>query len=117
MSLVHTLDTPVLVGDLSSNVTVSALKLVSISINFEDVYVNNGTAILSICLIDPVSGYPVNIVYQNETALSIAQAIQAQAGAQIFSLLVADGKLPAGSVADTSDTSVDTAPLKLVATR
>src|SRR5690242_17959659 len=102
MSLRYTLETPIMVGDLTSSIKVSSLKLVSVSVNYEDVYTKGGTAVLSICLVDPDSGYPVNVVYQDASALEMAQTIEAQIGAELFQKLIADRKLPAGTLSDTS---------------
>ena len=100
MALIYTLSTPITIGDFNNSINVSSLKLVSISINYEDVYSKNGTAVLSICLADPVTGYPCNVVYQDATALQMAQTIEAQVGAELFRKLIADGKLPQGVLAD-----------------
>jgi hypothetical protein len=108
MSLIYTLTTPITIGDLTSSLTVSSLKLTSISLNFEDAYTQDGIAVLSICLADPVSGYPVNVVYQDASALSMAQTIEAQIGAELFQKLIVDGKLPAGTLADTVATTTTT---------
>ena len=105
MSLIYNLNPTISVGDLNKSITVSSLKLTSISLNYQDVYSKNGTAILSICLVDPVSNYPVNVVYQDASALSMAQTIEAQIGAELFQKLIADGKLPAGTLADTASTT------------
>ena len=109
MSLIYTLNPAVNVGDLSRSITVNSLKLISISINYEDVYAKNGEAVLSICLADPVTGYPINVVYQDASALSMAQTIEAQIGAELFAKLIADGKLPAGSLSDSAAANITTA--------
>ena len=108
MSLIYTLNSPITVGDINSSITVSSLKLVSISVNFEDEYTKNDIAVLSICLCDPVSGYPLNVVYQDASALSMAQTIEAQTGAELFQKLIADDKLPAGTLSES--TSTDSQP-------
>ena len=110
MSLIYTLTAPIQVGDLTSRINVSSLKLVSVSLNYEDCYVSDGTAVLSVCLVDPVTGYPVNVVYQDASALQMAQTIEAQIGAELFAKLIADGKLPAGSLTDTGITPAPTTP-------
>lgn len=100
MSSVYTLTTPIQIsaGDLTSSTTVASLQLSAISINFDPAYVSAGTAVLSICLVDPVSMYPVNCIYQDASALQMAQAIESQIGAELFDKLIADGKLPPGSI-------------------
>lgn len=108
MALLYTLNPPITVGDFANSITVNSLKLVSISINYEDVYTKNGTAILSICLADPTTGYPMNIVYQDASALQMAQTIEAQIGAELFQKLIADSKLPAGTLSDTGTPTIST---------
>jgi hypothetical protein len=98
MSLVYTLNPPIQVGDLTKAITVSSLKLVSVAINYEDAYTKNGKAVLSICLADPISGYPLNVVYEDASALDMARTIEGQVGAELFQKLIADGKLPAGTL-------------------
>lgn len=101
MGLLYTLTDPVKVGDLQQSIPVSSLQLVSISINYEPAHADQGTAILSINLIDPVSKYPVNIVYQDASALAMARLIESQIGPEILLKLANDGKLPAGTISTT----------------
>jgi hypothetical protein len=110
MSLRYKLTSPVNVGDLAQSIQVSELKLVSISLNYTDVYTKANEAILSVCMIEPSTGYPVNVVYQDASALSMARTIEAQIGAEIFQKLAADGKLPAGTLSTVADPET-TSPL------
>ncbi len=100
MSLIYTLTPSISVGDLTKQTTISSLKLISISINYEDAYTNNGEAVLSVCLADPVSGYPVNVVYRDASALQLAQMIEAQIGPEILLKLSADGRIPPGTLSN-----------------
>lgn len=101
MSFIYTLTTPITVGDFSNSITIKSLKLTSISLNFEDAYSKQGTAILSICLVDPDTGYPVNVVYQDPSALTTAQTIEGQIGEELFQKMIADSKLPPGTLTTT----------------
>ena len=98
MSLLYTLTTPITVGDMQHQTTISSLKLVSVSLNFEDYYTEQGHAVLSICLAEATNGYPVNVMYQDASALTMAKIIEDQIGQEIFDKLVADSRLPAGNV-------------------
>jgi hypothetical protein len=98
MALLFTLATPVQVGDLNNQITVSSLKLISFSFNFEDEYANAGVAVLSIRLVDPVSGFPVNIVFQDKASLTMANTLETNYGQALFNKLIASGKLPAGTL-------------------
>ncbi len=110
MSLIYELTTPITVGDINSSRVVVSLQLTAISINFDPAYVSAGTAVLSICLVDPVSGYPVNVVYQDASALQMAQAIEAQIGSELFAKLIADAKLPPGTLSIVPDAPVAAEP-------
>ena len=99
MSVHYTLSSPVTVGDLTRQVNLTAFKVTSISINFEDAYTSSGEAIVSICLADVVTGYPLNFVYRDASALALAQVIEGQIGPEILLKLANEGKLPAGKVA------------------
>lgn len=110
MALVYSLSSPISVGSLNHQVSVSSLKLTSISINYQDVYANNGHAVLSVCLVDPLTNYPVNVMYQDESALEFARLVESLIGAQLFQKLQADGKLPLGALADVAPAPVVTTP-------
>jgi hypothetical protein len=100
--MIYTLATPITVGDLTNPIMVDKLELASISLNFEPVYSDKGTAILSVVLVHRASGYKVNVVYNDATALTFwttldtANSVVTQA---VFSKLTTDGKLPAGNLA------------------
>lgn len=100
--MVYKLTPPMHVGDLVGGITVDQLQLVSVSINFDTVYASKGNAILSVILLHPSSGWKHNIVYQDASALtfwnSTMDANSACSNA-IFQKLIADGKLPAGTLA------------------
>ncbi len=64
---------------------------------------------LSIRLADPVAGYPINVVYEDGSALSMVETIEGQIGTELFAKLMADGKLPAGSLSDSTAADITTA--------
>ena len=110
MSLVYQLSPPMVIGDLSKQITLTQLKLVSISVNYEDVYARKGTAVLSLCLVDTQTGYPVNVVYQDASALTMAQTIDGQIAAELLSKLQLDKRLPAGVILSTTSTALAVSP-------
>jgi hypothetical protein len=100
--MIYTLNTPITVGDLTSPITVDKLELASISINFEPIYGDKGMAYLSIVLVHRASGYKVNLVYGDATALAFWNALNTAGSVvtkAVFAKLTADGKLPAGTLA------------------
>lgn len=98
----YTLTNPVTVGDLSNPITVDKLEVASFSMNFEPTLSDNGTAVLSVVLVHRASGYTMNIVYRDASALSFWQNHSATLETDIFAKLVADSKLPAGTVNTTA---------------
>jgi hypothetical protein len=106
----YTLTTPVTVGDLSNPITVDKLEVASISMNFEPFYSDKGTAILSVVLVHRASGYKMNIVYQDASALEFWQSHSATLEADVFSMLMADGKLPAGTVSNSDAAESSSTP-------
>ncbi len=94
--MIYTLTTPQTVGDLSKPILIDKLQLYSISLTAGD-----ARPTLSIVLIHVASGYQVNVVYSDATVMTFWNAINAgnaltQAA---FQKLIADGKLPAGTLA------------------
>lgn len=110
MSLVYQLNPPIVVGDMSKQITLTQLKLVSVSVNYEDIYAKKGTAILSLCLVDTQTGYPVNFVYQDTSALTMAQTIDGQVASELFTKLQLDNKLPPGSILSATSTILAVSP-------
>lgn len=100
--MIYTLTTPITVGDLTSPITVDKLELSGVSLNFEPERTANGTAILSIVLVHRASGYKVNVVYNDATALAFWSALNTATSVvtkAVFAKLTADGKLPTGTLA------------------
>ncbi len=99
--MIYTLTMPVTVGELTNPITINQLELASVSLNFEPERSSKGTAILSIVLVHRASGYKVNVVYSDATALAFWMSLDAGASVTraLFQKLAADGKLPAGALA------------------
>jgi hypothetical protein len=100
-SRVYTLTNPITVGDLTNPITVDKLELASVSLNFEPIYADKGTAILSIVLVHRASGYNVNVVYSDATALSFWSTLNTANSLvtkSVFAKMTADNKLPAGTL-------------------
>lgn len=107
-----TLTTPGNVGTLTKPIAVSSLNVTAVSFatvpSPGQAPMPLGTGLLTVTLTDPVSGWQVTFSYQDATVLSFfAQAAPAPpsgATAQdvmaqlVFTKLIADGKLPAGTV-------------------
>jgi hypothetical protein len=92
---------PVRVGDLSQSIEVQELQLASVSVNFQNHYAKNGTAILSVVLEDLASGHKLNVVYNDADALALWQELDTIDGRitlVILNKLQADGKLPPGAI-------------------
>ena len=99
--VIYRFTNPVRVGDLSQAVNVSELRLASISLNFENYYAKNGTAVLSVVLEDAASGQKLNVVYNDAAALAFWQnldTVAANVSTTILTKLQADGKLPPGAI-------------------
>jgi hypothetical protein len=111
MAVTFTLTTPVNVGTLTSPVNVSSLAITAVSFSTTPALAPLGTAELSITLTDPVSGWQETIDYQDASVLAFfAQAAPTPAAgatmedvmaSAVFGKLIADGKLPAGSLSTT----------------
>lgn len=104
----YTLATPTTVGDLQHQTVIDKLEIASISMNFEPLYSDNGTAILSVMLVHRESGYKMNVVYSDASALAFWQAHQGTLGPDAFAKLIADSKLPAGTLSTNTDAGSET---------
>lgn len=108
MSTVFTLTNPVTTGPLSAPVTVAALEVTGVFFTTTPALAPIGTGELSVTLTETTCGWQEKIQYQDASVLAFfAQlAPTPAAGATfedvmasaIFAKLIADGKLPAGTV-------------------
>ena len=100
--MIYTLTNPMTVGDFANPILIDKLELASVSLNFEPFYSDKGTAMFSIVLVHRASGYKVNVVYSDATALSFWTNLNTAGSVvtkSVFTKLTADGKLPAGTLA------------------
>ncbi len=105
----YVLNPTVVVGDFANQITVTELRLVAFSFNFQKSYTDASKAVMSIMLADQNDDFHVSFTYEDAQALAFAQAINTadfstvSLTEQIFSKLqtVADSEgktLPPGSI-------------------
>lgn len=120
MPTVFTLTTPVTVGDLSNPRIVTALAITSIWFTTTPDLAPGGTGELDITLTETTNGWQETITYRDASVLAFfgqpaptlpsgATYEDVMAGA-VFSKLIADGKLPPGTVATVADAPPATPP-------
>jgi hypothetical protein len=97
--ITFTLDTPITVGSLSSQVTVSTLQLTAVTYSSTPALAPLGTATLDLTLTDPVSGFQEVINYQDSSVLTLWGSFGDQIAEAVFAKLVADGRLAPGTAA------------------
>ena len=93
------------IGDLENQITIDRLRVVAISFNRQASHVADNTVVLSILLEHPASGWTHNVVYEGAAALAEARLINTgnftgkSLHTRILEKLLADGKIPAGTIA------------------
>ena len=112
MAVIFTLETPVNVGTLTDPVTVSALRVTSVWFSTTPQLAPIGAAELDITLTETTNGWQETITYKDASVLEFfaQSAPTPPAGATyedvmaaaVFSKLIADGKLPAGTLSSAS---------------
>ena len=112
MSTVFTLTTPSNVGSIGSPVTVAALAITGVSYTSTPKMAPIGTGQLVITLTETTNGWQETIRYADATVISFlataavapptGAAFSDVVSAAIFAKLIADGKLPAGTVTTTA---------------
>jgi hypothetical protein len=112
MSTIYTLTTPVTLGGLGSPVTVAALAITSVWFTTTPALAQIGTGELDITLTETTNGWQEVVNYRNASVLTFfAQVAPAPpAGATVedvmcgllFTKLIADGKLPPGTITNTA---------------
>jgi hypothetical protein len=118
MSTVFTLTAPVTVGDLSNPRTVTALAITSIWFTTTPDLAPGGTGELDITLTETTNGWQETITYRDASVLAFfgqpaptlpsgATYEDVMSGA-VFAKLIADGKLPPGTVATVANASTVT---------
>jgi hypothetical protein len=104
-----TLTTPVNVGTLTAPVVVSALQVTGVWFSTTPQLAPIGAAELEITLTDPVSGWQQTVTYNDDSVPAFfalpapvpptGATYQSVMAAAVFGKLVADGKLPPGTLA------------------
>lgn len=100
----YTLTTPITLGTLANPVTVSSLELTTLQYTSTPALAPIGTGTLAVTLTDPKTGAQESIAYQDASVLALWQTIGDTIAQAIFAKLIADGKLPAGTLATVADT-------------
>ena len=106
--VIFTLATPVNVGTLTAPINVSSLAITAIYFSTTPAIAPLGTAELSITLTDPASGWQETVSYLDASVPTFftqpaptpdpGATMEDVMAATVFSKLIADGKLPAGSL-------------------
>jgi hypothetical protein len=103
----YTLTTPFVIGDLQHQVTIDALELASVAINFEPFYADQGTAVLSLVFVHRDTNgnvdWRTNTVYDADASalqfwLNLDTASNTVTKA-VFNKMFTDGRIPAGTLA------------------
>jgi hypothetical protein len=117
MPVIFNLTTPVNVGTLTQPVVVSSLKVTSVWFSTTPDLAPLGAAELSITLTDPASGWQETIDYKDASVpVFFAQSAPTPPtgttyedvmAVAVFMKLIADGKLPAGSLSTPATPTPD----------
>jgi hypothetical protein len=93
--MIYTLTNPITVGDLNHSIIIDALQVESLSITC-----NQQKPVLSVILVHPASGYQLNVVYTDATALAFWDAVNSGSVLEraTFERLMKDNKLPQGTL-------------------
>lgn len=81
-------------------VAVDHLEICSISLNFEPERADKGKAVLSVMFVHRPTNFKHNEVYDDATALEFWQTNGAALERAVMQKLIADGKLPEGTVVE-----------------
>jgi hypothetical protein len=104
MTTTYTLTTPISLGSITSPIRVTSLQLTTVNYSSTPALAPIGTGTLSLTLTDPASGYQEQIDYQDADVLAMWASIGDTIANAVFAKLIADGKLPAGTVSTTTTT-------------
>jgi hypothetical protein len=94
----YTLATPVNVGGLTDPVSVTSLVITGIKYSSTPPLAQLGASTLEVTLTDPITGRQFVIAYQDATAGDVWGDVGADFATAVFAKLLADGKIPAGTV-------------------
>lgn len=105
----YTFTTPIMIQTgLSSSLTVKSVQVTAMNYNQTPALAQLGTGVLDITLTDPDTGWQETISYRDSSVLTFWQSAVTPAQGEtfadltavaVFDKLVADRKLPAGTVA------------------
>ena len=103
MPRTFTLTTPLTVASSlgGASITVTSLQITSLWYTSTPGVAPLGTGELEITLTDPATGWQETISYQDVSDLTLWQAIGDNMAQALFTKLIADGKLPDGTVSAT----------------
>ena len=99
-----TFTVPLAVGDIDNQITIDRLRVVALSFNRQASHEAAGTVVLSVVLEHPGSTWTHNVVYIGAEALTLARLMNTadfsikSLHTRILQKLLADGKIPAGTV-------------------
>jgi hypothetical protein len=99
MPTTFTLAAPITVGTLANSVSISSLQLTNINLATTPDLAPLGTGTLTLTLTDPASGAQETITYRDASVLDLWQTIGDEVSKAVFAKLIADAKLPAGTLA------------------
>ena len=99
MSVTFTLSAPLTFGTLANPVSISSLRLTNINIATTPDLAPLGTGTLALTLTDPASGAQETVTYRDASVLDLWKIIGDDISKAVFAKLIADSKLPAGTLA------------------
>lgn len=94
-----TLTAPVTLGSLANPINISSLRVTGINLSTTPELAQLGTGTLTLTLTDPASGAQEQFTYQDASVLDLWQTIGDDVSKAVFAKLIADNKLPAGTLA------------------
>jgi hypothetical protein len=101
MPRTFTLTTPFQTGSFEAPITVTSLQITEVYYSSTPALAPIGTGTLNITLTDPATGWQYQAKYQDASVLTLWQTIADPIAQSIFAKLIADGKLPPGTLAPT----------------
>ena len=101
--------TPPTIGGIDNQIVIDRLKVVAISFNRQASHEAAGTVVLSILLEHSATTWTHNVIYEGAEALAYARLINTgdfsakSLHTRILEKMLADGKLPAGTIAGSPE--------------
>jgi hypothetical protein len=112
----YTLTTPITVGTMAQPVTISSLQLTTLAYTSTPALAQIGTGVLSVTLTDPTTGAQETVTYKDASVIAMWQTIGDTIAQAVFAKLIADAKLPAGTLATVADVTPATSPATVAVT-